>query len=41
MGRANRYSPEVRERAVRMGLEHEREHDSPWGMVKSTSVSPA
>ena len=28
MGRPSRYSPEVRERAVRLVLEHEREHDS-------------
>ena len=35
MARASRYSPEVRERAVRMVLEHEREHDSQWPAIVS------
>ena len=30
MGRPSRYSPEVRERAVRMVFEHQREYDSQW-----------
>lgn len=30
MGPRNRYSPEVKERAVRLVLEHEREHELQW-----------
>ena len=39
MARPNRYSPEVRERAVRMVFEHQREYDSQWGAMPST-LSP-
>lgn len=35
MTRTSRYSPEVRERAVRMVLEHEREHNSQWSAIVS------
>ena len=35
MTRASRYSPEVRERAVRMVLENEREYDSQWSAIVS------
>ena len=35
MSKANRYSPEVRERAVRMVLEHEREYPSQWQAICS------
>ena len=35
MSRANRYSPEVRERAVRMVLEHENEYPSQWQAICS------
>ena len=35
MGRPSRYSPEVRERAVRMVFEHQREYDSQWAAMAS------
>jgi len=35
MGRKSKYSPEVRERAVRMVLEHEHQHDSQWSAMRS------
>ena len=35
MPRASRFSPEVRERAVRMVLEHREQHESKWAAVKS------
>ena len=35
MTKQTRYSPEVRERAVHMVFEHERDHSSQWAAIKS------
>ena len=35
MARPSKYSPEVRERAVRMVREHQSEHESQWGAIRS------
>ena len=35
MSRASRFSPEVRERAVRMVLEHIDKHESQWAAISS------
>jgi transposase len=35
MPRSSRYSPEIRERAVRMVREHQAEHESQWSAIRS------
>src|SRR6266705_5751531 len=35
MKKPSRFSPEVRERAVRMILEHQNEHESQWATITS------
>ena len=38
MNKQTRYSPEVRERAVRMVLEHQVEYESQWGAISSIAT---
>ena len=37
MGRPSRFSPEVRERAVRMVEEHQEAHASEWAVLQSVA----
>ena len=38
MKTTKRYSPEVRERAVRLVFEHQHEHESQWSTIESISA---
>ena len=35
MGRPSRFAPEVRDRAIRMVLEHQDDHESQWAAISS------
>ncbi len=41
MNKSKRYSPEFRERAVRMLLDHKSEYDSEWSAMNAIAVKLA
>ena len=38
MARASKFSPEVRERAVRVVVEHAEQHESEWAAIRSIAA---
>ena len=38
MSTENKFSPEVRQRAVKMVLEHQHEHESQWAAIQSVAA---
>ena len=38
MNKSTRYSPEARERAVRMDFDHQGEHESQWAAIESIAA---
>lgn len=38
MGRPNKFSPEVRERALRLVLDHQEQYDSQWAAIRSVAA---